>query len=44
MAKEKSGEQIQGAVSEALRRIVYGLLLWREGSFRFLAGEPVWAR
>jgi glycine/D-amino acid oxidase-like deaminating enzyme len=34
-------EQIQGAVSEALRRIVYGLLLWREGSFRFLAGEQV---
>jgi glycine/D-amino acid oxidase-like deaminating enzyme len=34
-------EQIQGAVSEALRRIVYGLLLWREGTFRFLAGEQV---
>ena len=34
-------EQIQGAVHEALRRIVYGLLLWREGAFRFLPGEQV---
>jgi hypothetical protein len=32
-------EQIQNAVAEALRRIVYGLLLWREGSFRFVPGE-----
>ncbi len=34
-------EQVRGAVCEALRRIVYGLLLWREGSFRFLPGEQV---
>lgn len=34
-------EQIQGAVHEALRRIVYGLLLWREGTFRFVTGEQV---
>jgi hypothetical protein len=34
-------EQIQAAVSEALRRVVYGLLLWREGAFRFLVGEQV---
>ena len=34
-------EQIQGAVHEALRRIVYGLLLWRDGTFRFVPGEQV---
>jgi glycine/D-amino acid oxidase-like deaminating enzyme len=34
-------EQIQSAVSEALRRIVYGLLLWREGTFRFRPGDQV---
>jgi hypothetical protein len=34
-------EQIQSAVNEALKRIVYGLLLWREGTFRFLPGEQV---
>jgi hypothetical protein len=34
-----SPEQIQAAVSEALRRIVYGLLLWREGTFHFVPGE-----
>src|SRR5439155_6922885 len=32
-------EQIQGAVHEALRRIVYGLLLWRDGAFRFAPGD-----
>ena len=32
-------EQVQGAVSEALRRVVYGLLLWREGTFHFRPGE-----
>jgi glycine/D-amino acid oxidase-like deaminating enzyme len=36
-----SPEQVQGAVHEALRRIVYGLLLWREGTFRFVPGEQV---
>lgn len=34
-----TSEQIRGAVCESLRRIVYGLLLWREGSFRFVPGE-----
>jgi hypothetical protein len=28
-------EQIEAAVREVLRRIVYGVLLWREGRFRF---------
>ena len=30
-------EQVQDAVREALKRIVYGLLLWREGQFRFVS-------
>jgi len=30
---------VQHAVREALRRILYGLLLWRDGSFRFVPGE-----
>jgi hypothetical protein len=34
-----TSEQVQGAVSEALRRVIYGLLLWREGRFRFRPGE-----
>ena len=33
-------EQVRDAVHEVLRRIVYGVLLWREGRFRFLPGEP----
>ncbi|HKQ57137.1 MAG TPA: DUF4388 domain-containing protein [Candidatus Eisenbacteria bacterium] len=32
-------EQVQSAVNEALRRVVYGLLLWREGTFHFRPGE-----
>lgn len=28
-------EQLEAAVREVLRRIVYGVLLWREGRFRF---------
>lgn len=32
-------EQVQAAVHETLRRIVYGLLLWREGTFYFVVGE-----
>ena len=28
-------EQVEAAVREVLRRIVYGVLLWREGRFRF---------
>ncbi|HYM81844.1 MAG TPA: DUF4388 domain-containing protein [Candidatus Limnocylindria bacterium] len=34
-------EQVRNAVHEVLRRIVYGLLLWREGTFRFHPGEQV---
>lgn len=34
-----TSDQVESAVSEALRRVVYGLLLWREGSFRFRPGE-----
>ena len=34
-------DQLQAAVREVLRRIVYGVLLWREGSFRFHPGERV---
>jgi len=34
-------EQLQGAVREVLRRIVYGVLMWREGRFRFHPGERV---
>jgi hypothetical protein len=30
---------VRDAVQEGLRRIVYGLLLWREGTFAFLPGE-----
>jgi hypothetical protein len=31
-------EQVQRAVSEVVRRILYGMLLWREGRFRFNPG------
>lgn len=34
-----SPADVQGAVRESLRRIVYGLLLWREGRFRFVPNE-----
>lgn len=30
-----TAEQVEGAVREVLRRIIYGVLLWREGRFRF---------
>lgn len=30
---------VQDALREVLRRIVYGMLLWREGRFRFIPGE-----
>ena len=33
-------EQVRDAVHEVLRRIVYGVLLWREGRFRFVPGPP----
>jgi hypothetical protein len=32
-------EQVQRAVAEVVRRILYGMLLWREGRFRFFPGE-----
>jgi hypothetical protein len=31
--------EVQDAVREVLRRIVYGLLLWRQGRFHFAPGE-----
>jgi hypothetical protein len=34
-------EQVARAVEEVLKRIVYGLMLWREGRFRFTPGERV---
>jgi len=39
-AGEVTLEQVRDAVHEVLRRIVYGVLLWREGRFRFIPGEP----
>ena len=38
-----SQEDMQSAVNESLRRVIFGLLLWREGTFRFVAGEQVGA-
>jgi len=32
-------DQVQNAVRETLRRVLYGLLLWREGEFQFVPGE-----
>ncbi len=32
-------EQVQRAVGEVVRRILYGMLLWREGRFVFHPGE-----
>lgn len=34
-----SPEKVRAAINEVLRRIVYGVLLWREGRFRFVPGE-----
>ncbi len=34
-----SPEDVARAVHDALKRILYGVLLWREGRFRFLPGE-----
>ena len=31
-------DQVRAAVHDAMRRTVYGLMLWREGSFRFVPG------
>jgi hypothetical protein len=33
-----SREQVEIAVREVVKRIVYGVLLWREGAFRFVPG------
>ena len=38
-AGEASPEAVRDAVHEVLRRIVYGVLLWRDGTFRFVPGE-----
>jgi hypothetical protein len=40
-AGEANLEQVRDAVHEVLRRIVYGLVLWRDGHFRFVPGECV---
>jgi hypothetical protein len=34
-----TADQVQSAVRETLRRVLYGLLLWREGAFAFQPGE-----
>jgi hypothetical protein len=36
-------EQLEDAVRDVLRRIVYGVLMWREGRFRFFPGERIGA-
>lgn len=38
-----SQADMQSAVNESLRRVIFGLLLWREGTFRFVSGEQVGA-
>ena len=32
-------EQVQSAVGEVVRRILYGMLLWRDGRFKYHPGE-----
>jgi glycine/D-amino acid oxidase-like deaminating enzyme len=32
-------EQVSEAMREVVRRVVYGVLLWRDGRFRFVPGE-----
>lgn len=34
-------DDVQQAVRDTLRRILYGLLLWRDGEFGFVPGEQV---
>lgn len=36
---DASSEQVTEAVQEVLRRIVYNVILWRDGRFRFVPGE-----
>lgn len=38
-AGDASPDAVRDAVHEVLRRIVYGVLLWRDGRFRFVPGE-----
>ena len=35
-----SREQVAQGVRDVLKRILYGLMLWQEGRFRFVPGEP----
>jgi hypothetical protein len=37
-ANAASADQVRAAVQEGLRRVLYGLLLWRDGEFRFVPG------
>ena len=39
-AGHATAEQVRAAVHEVLRRIVYGALLWQEGRFQFVPGDP----
>ena len=36
---DASREQVSDAVHEVLRRIVYNVILWKDGRFRFVPGE-----
>jgi len=36
---DASREQVTDAVREVLRRIVYNVILWRDGRFRFVPGD-----
>ena len=36
---DASSDQVTDAVQEVLRRIVYNVILWRDGRFRFVPGE-----
>lgn len=38
-AGDAQPEAVRDAVHDVLRRIVYGVLLWRDGTFRFVPGE-----
>lgn len=38
-AGDAPADAVRDAVHEVLRRIVYGVLLWRDGRFRFVPGE-----
>jgi hypothetical protein len=34
-----SRDELEAAVREVVKRIVYGVMLWREGGFRFIPGD-----